>query len=65
MRVKSFQKDIPYSMYLGDDLQPCVDLDICEAVAHSVTDVVMSTILEPEGQQSQSVLQGVHIPQRD
>lgn len=52
-------------MYLGDDLQPCVDLDICEAIAHSVTDVVMSTILEPKRQQSQGVLQRVHIPQRD
>lgn len=52
-------------MYLGDDLQPCVDLDICEAVAHSVADVVMSTILKPKRQQSQGVLQRVDIPQRD
>lgn len=36
--------------YLGDDLQPGIDLDICEPTGHSVINLVVCSILEPQGQ---------------
>ena len=42
---------------LRDDIQPGVDLNICEPAHHCMTDVVVRAIFEPQGEQSQSILQ--------
>ena len=50
---------------LRNDFEPGVDLNVGEAIAHSMADVVMSTELEPKREQSQGVLEGVLVPERD
>ena len=49
---------------LRDDLQPGIDLDVSEAVAHGMANIVMRAILEPQRKQSERILQRVLIPER-
>ena len=41
---------------LRDDLQPGIDLDVSEAVAHGMANFLVCTILEPQREESQRVL---------
>ncbi len=45
--------------YLRNDFQPSIDLDVGEAIAHRMANVVVGTIFKPQGEQSQRVLQCV------
>lgn len=51
--------------YLRDNLEPCVDLNSREPATHGMADIIVLSILEPKGQQAQSVLQRLLILQRD
>jgi phenylpropionate dioxygenase-like ring-hydroxylating dioxygenase large terminal subunit len=52
-------------LYLRDNFKPCIYFHGGEAIAHGMADVVVVAVFEPEGQQSQCVLQSFLILQRD
>jgi hypothetical protein len=43
----------PTHTYLRDDIQPRVDLHCRKAIAHRMADILMGSVLEPEGEQPQ------------
>jgi hypothetical protein len=50
---------------LWNDFQPCIDLHGGSSFQHSVADVVVGTILEPQGQKTEDILERVLAAQRD
>jgi len=50
---------------LRDDFEPCIDFNLGEICLHSMANVVVCTKLEPQGQESQNILQCIFTLKRD